>query len=75
MVQWLRLGAFTARARALSLVGELRSCKLCGMAKKEKEIRDALFRPKFGPNYQIKGSSIHTEFSFAIGKILNILLE
>ena len=36
MVQWLRLGAFTARARVQSLVGELRSCKPRGTAKKRK---------------------------------------
>ena len=34
MVQWVGLGAFTARTWDQSLVGELRSHKPCGMAKK-----------------------------------------
>ena len=33
-VQWLGLGAFTAVAQVQSLVGELRSCKPHGVAKK-----------------------------------------
>ena len=33
-VQWLGLGTFTAGAQVQSLVRELRSCKLCGVAKK-----------------------------------------
>ena len=37
MVQWLRLGTFTAVARVQSLVGELRSYKLCGVGKKRNE--------------------------------------
>ena len=36
MVQWLGLGAFTAVAQVQSLVGELRSPKPRGMAKKKK---------------------------------------
>ena len=32
MVQWLGLHASTVGARVRSLVRELRSCKLCGMA-------------------------------------------
>ena len=36
MVQWLGLGAFTAGTRVQSLVGELRSHKLCSAAKKKK---------------------------------------
>lgn len=32
MVQWFGLSAFTARARVLSLVEELRSCQPCGTA-------------------------------------------
>ena len=36
-VQWLGLGAFTARARIRSLVWEMRSRKLRGEAKKEKK--------------------------------------
>ena len=36
VVQWLCLGAFTARARVLSLVGELGSHKPCSAAKKKK---------------------------------------
>ena len=36
MVHWLRLGAFTAVAQVQSSVGELRSRKLHGMAKKKK---------------------------------------
>ena len=38
-VQWLRLGAFTAKGpgpRFSPLVGELRSYKPCGVAKKKK---------------------------------------
>ena len=35
-VQWLGLGAFTAGAQVQSLVGKLRSCKPCGMAKKKR---------------------------------------
>ena len=40
MIQWVGLSAFTASTWVQSLVGELRSHKLCGMAKKkgEKEI-------------------------------------
>ena len=40
MIQWVGLGAFTASTWVQSLVGELRSRKPCGMAKKkgEKEI-------------------------------------
>ena len=34
VVQWLRLGSFTARAQVQSLVRKLRSCKPWGMAKK-----------------------------------------
>ena len=37
MVQWLGLRAFTARTRVPSLVRELRSCKLCGVAKKKRK--------------------------------------
>ena len=37
MVQWLGLSTFIARARVQSLVGELRSCKLCGVVKKKKK--------------------------------------
>ena len=33
VVQWLGFGAFTAVAWVQPLVGELRSSKLCGMAK------------------------------------------
>ena len=35
-VQWLGLSAFTAVARVRSLVGELRSCKPCSVARKKK---------------------------------------
>ena len=38
VVQWLGLSAFTAAAQVQSLVGELRSHKLCGLARiKNKE--------------------------------------
>ena len=37
VVQWLGLGAFIAGARVRSLVGELRYCKLRGVAKKKEE--------------------------------------
>ena len=37
MVQWLGLGTFTAAAWVQSLVGELKSCKLHGVAKKKKK--------------------------------------
>ena len=37
MVQGLGLCAFTALASAQSLVGEIRSQKLCGVAKKKKK--------------------------------------
>ena len=36
LVQWLGLGAFNAMVRLQSLVGELRSCKPCGVAPKNK---------------------------------------
>ena len=36
VVQWLRLGAFTAMARVWSLVWELKSHKLCGKKKEKK---------------------------------------
>ena len=36
-IQWLRLGAFTVGAWVQSLVRELRSHMLCGMAKKKKK--------------------------------------
>ena len=35
MVQWLGLGAFTARAQVQSLIGELKSYKLRGTAEKK----------------------------------------
>ena len=41
VVQWLGLSAFTARAWVQSLVRELRSHKLCGMAK-NKRVRHKL---------------------------------
>ena len=37
MVQWLGLCAFTFRAQVQILIGELRSCKLCSIAKKKKK--------------------------------------
>ena len=37
-VQWLGLGAFTAVAWVQSPVGELKSCKLWGVAKKKKKV-------------------------------------
>ena len=37
MVQWLRLGVFTAMTRVQSLVGELRSHKLHSQKKKKEE--------------------------------------
>ena len=37
MVQWLGLRAFTFRAQVQILIGELRSCKLCNIAKKKKK--------------------------------------
>ena len=37
MAHWLGLHAFTAGAWVQSLAGELRSCKLLGMAKKFKK--------------------------------------
>ena len=37
MVQWLGLCAFTFRAQVQILIGELRSCKLCNIAKKRKK--------------------------------------
>ena len=43
-VQWLGLGNFTARARVQSLVRELRSHKLSGMAKKKKKRKNT--RPR-----------------------------
>ena len=36
-MQWLELGALTARARVQSMVRELRSCNLCGMAKQKQK--------------------------------------
>ena len=38
VVQWLRLGTFTAWAQVRSLVRELRSWKPCGAAKKKKKV-------------------------------------
>ena len=38
VVQWLRLGTFTAGALVQSLVGELRSHKLHGVAEKKKKV-------------------------------------
>ena len=35
MVQWLGLGAFTAKGEGWSLVGQLRSCKPRGAVKKK----------------------------------------
>ena len=37
-VQWSGLGGFTHAVRVPSLVGELRSCKLLGVIKKEKKL-------------------------------------
>ena len=38
MIQWLGLGAFTVGGQVQSLVRELRSLKLHGLAKKKKKI-------------------------------------
>ena len=46
VVQWLRLGSFTAMAGVWSWVWELRSYKLCG---EKKEKTDALLTPQFLP--------------------------
>ena len=45
VVQWLGLGAFTAMARVRSLVGELRSCRPRGVAKKinKKKIKNSIY--------------------------------
>ena len=40
VVQWLGLSTFTASVQVQSLVEELRSHKLCGMAKKKKSQTD-----------------------------------
>ena len=42
-VQWLGLGALTAVAQVQSLVGELRSCKPHGVAKKNPKTKTVLF--------------------------------
>ena len=41
-VKWLKLSAFTAIACVQSLVGELRSCKLHGVAKKQQQHWDGI---------------------------------
>lgn len=39
MAKWLGFWTFTAMVQVQSLVGELRSCKPCGMAQKKKFAR------------------------------------
>ena len=58
MVQWLGLGAFTARARVRSLVRELRSCKPRCAAIKKKGERD-LLESFSTPVVRCHWSSIH----------------
>ena len=43
MVPWLGLGALNAGAQLRSLVGELRSRKPCGTAKKKKQLKILAF--------------------------------
>ena len=58
VVQWLRLGAFTAMARVWSLVWELKSHKLCGKKKRKKKMHCSLLSfclcillsPQWGPS-------------------------
>ena len=63
VVQWLGLSAFTARARVQSLVGELRSCKLCGVAKKNSRKAFQSIPPRIaGKTQRFKGwKSLRTE--------------
>ena len=68
MVQWLGPSTFTHRAWVQSLVGELRSLKPRGMAKKKKKAAETLmFTPLFYIEHikMIKKSSIrsHTIFT------------
>ena len=53
VVQWLGLSTFTAMAQ--SLVRELRSCKLCGMAKKQQQKN-----PKYTHINTINGEMLNT---------------
>ena len=44
VVQWLGLGTFIAGAQVQSLVGELRSHKSCGVAKKGKKEKKTMLK-------------------------------
>ena len=70
-VQWLGLGAFTAVAQVQSLVGELRSCKLHGMARPKKKKKKSYLKHTEEPketysdiNWEISLSSM-SFFSFS----------
>ena len=57
--QWLGLGAFTAGTQVQSLVRELRSCKMCSVAKKEKKKKKKIWRTrKYGSSYLILTSMV-----------------
>ena len=43
-VQWLGLCALTAKVEGSILVGELRSCKPCGVVKKKKKKKRVILR-------------------------------
>ena len=58
-VQWLGLHAFTARGRVQSLVGELRSHKLCSGAKKKKASVVCQHSIYNSVNQDSKGRSAH----------------
>ena len=54
-VQWVGLYAFTAVAHVQSLVGELRSCKLCGTAKNKNRTNFQIDNP-----FRFLSSGFHT---------------
>ena len=52
-VQWLGLSTFTAMAQVQSLVGEVRSQKLCGIAKKKKKAERERKQPNLQSHYNV----------------------
>ena len=56
-VQWLRLSAFAALNWVQSLFGELRSCKLCGLAKKKRVYSLLIIRAKEKIRHMVRRNS------------------
>ena len=68
VVWWLGIGAFTAVVWVQTLVRELRSCKLCGVAKKKKKEESSKKENLHLPNV---GSFLHSLYT-VFGIIINL---